>query len=318
MPPKTQDKKVDESKITKSKSATNSKNAVSKKTKKSTSENIDKKTTIKQSKSKTTSKNTNKKSTSKNINKSSKIDTNTTKNKKSKSINSSKKGSAKTNLKRSQVSPRTKKKRTPKVEILEYYDLPYRYNQTVIKILAQTPTTLFVYWDISDSDRENLINQYGEKFFDETKPVLIIHNESNNYSFEIEINDFANSWYLKIPDSKSVYSIELGRRQINIYSKNIKPIKQNYLYITSSNKLEVPNNQILLNTLKDVVYFKNAKTNHKEEFKISTFTKNINKIYNIYNVNNIYDIYKTIYTSEDIKNFDLNNPSSGNPSSKFK
>ena len=40
-----------------------------------------------------------------------------------------------------------------KVEIVEYYDLPYRYNQTVVKVLAQTPNTLFVYWDISDDDR---------------------------------------------------------------------------------------------------------------------------------------------------------------------
>ena len=36
----------------------------------------------------------------------------------------------------------------------EYYDLPYKYNKTVVKILAQTPKTLFVYWEISDKDRE--------------------------------------------------------------------------------------------------------------------------------------------------------------------
>ena len=38
-------------------------------------------------------------------------------------------------------------------QIVEYYDLPYRYNQTVIKILAQTPHSIFIYWDISDADR---------------------------------------------------------------------------------------------------------------------------------------------------------------------
>ena len=41
----------------------------------------------------------------------------------------------------------------------EYYDLPYRYNKTVVKILAQTPTNLFVYWEISDDDREKLKEQ---------------------------------------------------------------------------------------------------------------------------------------------------------------
>ena len=77
---------------------------------------------------------------------------------------------------------------------VEYYDLPYRYNQTIVKILAQTPTTLFVYWDISDEDRENFKKEYGDSFFETTHPVLIIHNDTMNYSFEVDINDFANSW----------------------------------------------------------------------------------------------------------------------------
>ena len=64
-------------------------------------------------------------------------------------------------------------------KILSFYffcSLPYRYNQTVVKILAQTPTTLFVYWDISDVDRINFIEKYGEDFFNKTKPILLIHN----------------------------------------------------------------------------------------------------------------------------------------------
>ena len=48
---------------------------------------------------------------------------------------------------------------------VEYYDLPYRYNETTVKILAQTPTTLFIYWDISDMDRASYIQKYGEDFF---------------------------------------------------------------------------------------------------------------------------------------------------------
>ena len=84
------------------------------------------------------------------------------------------------------------KKQEQFVDIVEYYDLPYRYNETVVKILYQTPNTLFVYWDISDKDRENYIKQYGENFFNITRPVLIIHNITMNYSFEVPIDDFAN------------------------------------------------------------------------------------------------------------------------------
>ena len=109
--------------------------------------------------------------------------------------------------KKSTYIPKAKTTKTekPLAEVVEYYDLPYRYNETVVKILYQTPNTLFVYWDISDSDRENYIKQYGEDFFNITRPVLIVHNYTMNYSFEIPINDFANSWYLHVNDSKCNY-----------------------------------------------------------------------------------------------------------------
>ncbi len=195
-----------------------------------------------------------------------------------------------------------------KVEIVEYYDLPYRYNQTVVKLLAQTPTTLFIYWDISDKDRENFKKQYGENFFENTKPILIVHNNTLGYSFEIEINDFANSWYLHIADSKCDYKIELGRRPI------LKTEKLNidYVYITTSNEIESPNNRILFDKNQKLVYFKNVKTGSMTSKSItsSAFIKSMSNIYNI------YDLYKKLYGNENIEEFyDLTNPSSGNPSS---
>ncbi len=236
---------------------------------------------------------------------------NSTSNKKTKTSKTTSSKKSKTTKKASTTKKNSSKSKSStskrKIEVLEYYDLPYRYNQTIVKVLAQTPTTLFVYWDISDLDRQNLINEYGEKFFEETKPFLIIHNETNNYSFEVEINDFANSWYLHIPDSKCIYNIELGRKPINQNKQSIKPIPENYIYITSSNKMEAPNDHILFDSLGDTVYFRNVKTNIIEGKKITSlsFIQNIGKIYNI------YDIYQKIYPAENIKYFDLNNPSSG-------
>ena len=46
----------------------------------------------------------------------------------------------------------------------------------------------------------------------DTKPVLIITNKTMNYTFEVEINDFANSWYLPLNDPDCDYSVELGRK----------------------------------------------------------------------------------------------------------
>ena len=106
----------------------------------------------------------------------------------------------------------SKKKVVPVVN--EYYDLPFRYNQTIVRILAQTPNKLFIYWDISDEDRNNYEKKYGSDFFYNTRPYLIITNTTMNYTFEVEINDFANSWYLNINDASCDYKVELARKFI--------------------------------------------------------------------------------------------------------
>ena len=272
-------------------------------------------------KSKTTSSSALKnKNTSNNIKKSS---TNTSKNQntKSKNIKSKKLTSPSTNSSSAKnktvnkVNLKSSISRTPKnkkANIIEYYDLPYRYNQTVVKVLAQTPNNLFIYWDISDKDRNNYKKQYGENFFENTKPVLIVHNDTLNYSFEVDINDFANSWYLHINDAKCDYRIELGRRPITKLEKNENT---DYIYISSSNEIEAPNDHVLFNKNQNMVYFKNTKTGTVTNKKISaniSFMRNMEKIYNI------YDLYKAIYKDENIEEiFDLSNPSSGNPSSGF-
>ena len=150
-----------------------------------------------------------------------------------------------------------KKKTEKKVLPIEYYDLPQKYNKTVVKVLAQTPKTLFVYWEISDDDIEKFKKDYGENFFETTRPVLIIHNDTLNYSFEVEINDFANSWYLHVNDSKSDYRIELGRRPFQVNEN----IKTDYIYVSSSNEIESPNDHILFNNSQKMVYYRNVKTN---------------------------------------------------------
>ena len=85
----------------------------------------------------------------------------------------------KATTKKKSSTTKTTKKATEKTKFInEYYDLPYRYNQTIVKILAQTPKKLFVYWDISDEDRNTLQKLYGENFFERTKPVLVVHNNT--------------------------------------------------------------------------------------------------------------------------------------------
>lgn len=196
------------------------------------------------------------------------------------------------------------------VSHVEYYDLPYRYNETTVKILAQTPTTLFIYWDISDNDRKSFAEKYGEDFFNNTKPVLVVTNRTMNYSFEIDINDFANCWYLHVNDANCDYSVELGRRP-KYMNMNI----DNYIYVSTSNDMEMPNNHILFDRLGKTVFFRNVKNNFVEEKQISSisFIKSIGKIYDIYEI--YQELYKDEISLEELDNMRLNLSSSGGSSS---
>mgnify|MGYP004533821397 FL=1 len=233
-----------------------------------------------------------------------------------------KKTTKKTNLK-------TKTAQSKKIaEVVEYYDLPYRYNETIVKILYQTPDTLFVYWDIADSDRENYIKQYGENFFNITRPVLIIHNDTMNYSFEIPINDFANSWYLHVNDSKCDYRVELGRRP-NYYNEEAtkeiqEKIHTDYIHVSSSNEIESPNDHVLFNTNENnTIKIRNVKNHNEKSISLFDIIKHLPSMKRVQNIPYISEdllkeMYVGIYQNEDISLFDriTNNPSSGgNPSS---
>lgn len=202
------------------------------------------------------------------------------------------------------------------INILEYYDLPYRYNETVVKILAQTPKVLFVYWDISDDDRKKYIEKYGEYYFNDSYPVLLVHNNTLNYTEEIEINDFANSWYISIPDSRCEYSVTLARR-FKEYAKRNPDMKHkedinSAVFVVSSNNLIMPNDHVLLDELKPNIKYRNVKTNEENYKSISHILKDNNLL-------DFYNLYQKIYQVEDLSNvFSLCNPSSGNPTSTFK
>ena len=142
---------------------------------------------------------------------------------------------------------------SPKKDIFEYtseyYEIPKRYNETVIKVLAQTPKKLFVYWDISDNDISLYLNNYGEEFFNSTKPILIVENVKTGKIFEINIDPFANSWYIDIEDNSSLYVIRYVRKVLtNLICKNTTNDNNiptlysgNIIHFATSNNIISPN-----------------------------------------------------------------------------
>ena len=203
----------------------------------------------------------------------------------------------------------TKSKKSVSKFQAEYYDLPYMYNRTIVKVLAQTPKMLFIYWEISEDDRDLFKRLYGENFFNHTKPILIVYNDTMNYSFEVEVDDFANSWYLHINDANCEYHVELGRKPIpNINQYNQPVYIPYYVYVTSSNEMTSPNNTILFDPNLKTVRFRNVKTGEVKEKDVMQFTfiTNIGTF-------NIKELYKFLFPNEsfEFENIVLGNTSSG-------
>ena len=300
----TTEKKKAKKTVSSSKKATKKSTSSSKKT-------VAKKTTSSAKKSSTSKKTTSKKNTTQKATTAAKSKTPV------KKASTVKKSTKKETVKKTEpsVSKKSSRKKVSNAKSKEikfqseYYDLPYMYNRTIVKVLAQTPKMLFIYWEISEDDRNIFKKLYGENFFNHTKPVLIVYNDTMNYSFEVEVDDFANSWYLHINDANCEYHVELGRKPIpNIHQYNQPIYIPYYVYVTSSNEMTSPNNTIMFDSNLKTIRFRNVKTGEVTEKDIMQFTF----ITNV-GIFNIRDLYKFLFPNEsfEFENIVLGNTSSG-------
>lgn len=111
----------------------------------------------------------------------------------------------------------------------EYFDVPYRYNETCIKLLFQNPYTLYAFWDVSDDDEQAYIEKYGEHSYYNSRIYLEITNTTNGKKFEVDVNPFAKTWFIHITEPNCKYVAKLCRT-----------INNEKVDIITSNSLMVP------------------------------------------------------------------------------
>lgn len=104
----------------------------------------------------------------------------------------------------------------------EYYDLPIKYDQTLIRLLVQSPTRMYAYWEVSEDTIKNFSNNFHN--YSDCIPALKITNITKNYSYIVPVDPFANNYYIEVEDTGCDYKIELGRTKnnefLNIYTSN--------------------------------------------------------------------------------------------------
>lgn len=122
----------------------------------------------------------------------------------------------------------------------ELPEIPWSYGDTRIVALARDPYWLFVYWEISEATKDAVCRQHGPHAWEETQPVLRVYDTTNLYFFEsrqameIQINDFANNWYINTGQPNHTYLVELGR---------LLP-DGTYIFIARSNLVTTPRDDL--------------------------------------------------------------------------
>jgi hypothetical protein len=97
-------------------------------------------------------------------------------------------------------------------------DIPDVYNDTYMRALPRDPEWLFVYWEISGSSRNALKGKMGAAAYNSSKKLLRLYDVTGrNYDgsnaqgyTDIEINEYANNWYVRVPEPGKTYLVECG------------------------------------------------------------------------------------------------------------
>lgn len=165
--------------------------------------------------------------------------------------------------------------------ISEYYELPNKYNETVVRLLVQSPTRMYAYWEVSDGAIKNFDNQKID--YNLSTPILKITNLTMNYSYEVKIDPYATNYWIDVKDVNCNYKVELGRRY-----------KNKYISIYESNQVTIPRSApVFQKESEEIVYRNYIRLEKTEKFVIYTAKKKE------FNANNKQEYYGLSFGPED-------------------
>ncbi len=94
-------------------------------------------------------------------------------------------------------------------------DLPASYGETSITAVIRDPEWLFVYWEVSDGDRERVGLPRGAH----NRPLVLrlVHLKPSDLTEDptkpptiVPVNDTVSSWYVKVPSAGRIFLVELA------------------------------------------------------------------------------------------------------------
>ncbi len=106
-----------------------------------------------------------------------------------------------------------------KKELVETYQLPSRYQETYLTLIARDPYWIYAYWEISPQSIEAMKRKMGDKISQSSYVLrmyelsLVDFNGHNaNHWFDIEVGLHAANWYINLCCDHVTYCSEMGLR----------------------------------------------------------------------------------------------------------
>ncbi len=93
--------------------------------------------------------------------------------------------------------------------------IPKNYVKSSITAIPRDPEWIYLYWELSENTINEIKNTLGNDIFTKSQFTLRLldvteHTEDSAPALDIEINGYANNWYLKAPVPGHSYFVEYG------------------------------------------------------------------------------------------------------------
>ena len=96
-------------------------------------------------------------------------------------------------------------------------DLPYQYDRDRMILQVRDPRWIHAYWEVAASTIERLKNELREDFFNAKSLLrvydvsdIIFNGENAHRFFDIQVNEFANNWYINTEGPDRSWCVDFG------------------------------------------------------------------------------------------------------------
>ena len=149
-------------------------------------------------------------------------------------------------------------------------ELPSTYNETTIDVVLRNPAWAYVFWDISSSDLQDVINAKGfSKLILKVNFWESINSEKTEDLCELSISTEDRAQYIFLPAGKNCFSIDLIAEFTNLEPKRLTTSRKILIPtgapVISLKSLEMPISPILkLSGMQELL--KSHYENHRQSF----------------------------------------------------